>query len=166
MRYFFDTEFSDTGKVIDLISIGIVDEEGREFYAISEEFDRSLVNAWVQANVIPKLEPPGPLWKPRATIRDEIVSFVADAEPEFWAYNAAYDWVALCQLFGPLTAIPANWPRFVRDLREWVARLDVTPLEETEDPHHALADARYNRRMFDYLASYEPGADSTRNVPR
>ena len=35
VKYFFDTEFYEDGKTIDLISIGIVAEDGREFYAVS-----------------------------------------------------------------------------------------------------------------------------------
>ena len=38
-RFFIDTEFVEDGKTIDLISIGIVCEDGREFYAVSTEFD-------------------------------------------------------------------------------------------------------------------------------
>jgi hypothetical protein len=53
MKYFFDTEFIEgtqkklfgkTKPTIDLISIGMVDENGREFYAISKEFN--LKEAW------------------------------------------------------------------------------------------------------------------------
>lgn len=32
MKYFIDTEFVDDGHTIDLISIGIVAEDGRELY--------------------------------------------------------------------------------------------------------------------------------------
>ena len=41
MRYFYDTEFIENGRTIELISIGVVAEDGREFYAISTEFDAS-----------------------------------------------------------------------------------------------------------------------------
>jgi hypothetical protein len=53
MKYFFDAEFlegtqkaifGETKPTIDLISIGMVDENGREFYAISNEFN--LKEAW------------------------------------------------------------------------------------------------------------------------
>ncbi len=53
MKYFLDTEFLEgaqkklfgrTKPAIDLISIGIVGEDGREFYAISNEFN--LKEAW------------------------------------------------------------------------------------------------------------------------
>jgi hypothetical protein len=39
VRYFYDTEFIDDGYNIELISIGVVAEDGREYYAISTEFN-------------------------------------------------------------------------------------------------------------------------------
>ena len=41
MKYWMDTEFIERPYTIDLISIGIVAEDGREFYAESNEVDRS-----------------------------------------------------------------------------------------------------------------------------
>ena len=38
-RYFYDCEFIEDGRTVDLVSIGVVDEHGREFYAVSTEFD-------------------------------------------------------------------------------------------------------------------------------
>src|SRR5947207_8870203 len=40
-RYFYDCEFIEDGRLVDLVSIGVVDEKGREFYAVSTEFDAS-----------------------------------------------------------------------------------------------------------------------------
>lgn len=54
-RYFLDTEFIDDGKTIDLISIGIVCEDGREYYAQSCEFDHHKASDWVQEHVFPSL---------------------------------------------------------------------------------------------------------------
>lgn len=61
MKYFIDTEFIEGfhkplfGKnrhFIDLISIGIVCEDGREYYAISNEYKYKKADKWVQENVI------------------------------------------------------------------------------------------------------------------
>jgi hypothetical protein len=163
LRYFFDTELADTGSVIDLISIGMVAEDGREFYAVSKEFDRSLTNSWVKENVLPRLEPPdSPVWKTRSEMRDGLLDFVGDDVPEFWAYTGAYDWVALAQLFGPLTSIPDSWPLFVRDLRQWAAQLGNPKLpHDPIDEHHALVDARYNKALYDFLADYEASSRSS-----
>lgn len=52
MRYFIDTEFIEDGKTIDLISVGIVAQDGREFYCLNLDCDHSLANDWVKANVL------------------------------------------------------------------------------------------------------------------
>jgi len=37
MKYFIDTEFYEDGKTIDLISLGVVAEDGRELYLCNQE---------------------------------------------------------------------------------------------------------------------------------
>ena len=46
MRYFYDTEFIEDGNTIELVSIGIVAEDGREYYAVSTDFDAARANPW------------------------------------------------------------------------------------------------------------------------
>ena len=58
MKYFYDTEFIDDGRTIELISIGVAAEDGREYYAISTEFNPERAGRWVRAHVLPKLPPP------------------------------------------------------------------------------------------------------------
>src|SRR5260221_9854917 len=50
----YDTEFIEDGpeRPIELISIGIVCEDGREYYAQSCEFNTRSANEWVQMNVL------------------------------------------------------------------------------------------------------------------
>jgi hypothetical protein len=55
MRYWYDTEFLDTGSTIDLVSIGMVAEDGRELYLQSCEFEHSKANDWVKEHVFPHL---------------------------------------------------------------------------------------------------------------
>lgn len=61
MKYFIDFEFIEGfnqplfGKCrhfIDLISVGIVAEDGREYYAISNEYNYNDASDWVRKNVI------------------------------------------------------------------------------------------------------------------
>ena len=54
-RYFYDTEFIEDGQTIDLISIGIVCEDGRELYLQSVEFEPKKANQWVQEHVLSSL---------------------------------------------------------------------------------------------------------------
>lgn len=55
MKYFFDTEFIEYPHTIDLISIGIVAENGDEFYAEATDVDWSKASDWVLENVEPHL---------------------------------------------------------------------------------------------------------------
>ncbi|GAB4006943.1 hypothetical protein GCM10029992_59270 [Glycomyces albus] len=76
-RYFYDCEFIEDGRVIDLVSIAVVDEHGREYYAVSTEFDPSRAIEWVRRNVLDKLPAPASsLWKDRAAIRDDLYEFL------------------------------------------------------------------------------------------
>lgn len=55
--YCYDTEFLEDGKTIELISIGIVCEDGREYYAVNHDMphDRISRNDWLCQNVVPHL---------------------------------------------------------------------------------------------------------------
>src|SRR5438094_7193724 len=136
-KYFVDSEFIDDGRTIDLISIGIASSDGREYYAQSVEFDENKANPWVRENVFPCLtmcpccgnqvnhengkcrheECP---WRTKEQIRDEIKTF-CDPEkygkPESIGWCAGFDFVALCQIFGTMMDLPANWPHYIKDLQ-------------------------------------------------
>ena len=163
MRYFYDTEFIEDGRTIELISIGVVAEDGREYYAVSTEFDPERAGSWVRANVLPKLPPPAsPLWRSRKQIRLELeeflgVSDVGAAEPiELWAWVGAYDHVALCQLWGTMPALPPAIPRFTRELRQlWEDRGSPRLPPRARDAHDALVDARDQLRRFRLITSGE-----------
>ncbi len=54
VRYFLDTEFTSFDDC-QLISLAIVGEDGREFYAECSDFDRALCSDFVNATVLPQL---------------------------------------------------------------------------------------------------------------
>jgi hypothetical protein len=152
MRFFLDTEFIEDGKTIELLSIGIVADDGREYYAEVAGADYSRADNWVQANVIEHLKG-GHFLKTREKIADEIVEFVGK-NPCFWAYFADYDWVALCQLYGRMLDLPESWPMYCKDLKQWADYLVVPRAafpKMTGTEHHALQDARWNKDVFDFL---------------
>ena len=148
MRFFYDCEFIEDGLTIELVSIGVVDESGREFYAVSTEFDPARAGQWVRQHVLPQLPPPAePCWRSRAQIRDDLYVFLTEPneEIELWAWYGAYDHVVLAQLWGSMPALPAAIPKFTRELRQrWE---DVGKPKLPSPPanaHDALADARHN----------------------
>lgn len=150
MKIFFDTEFIEDGRTIDLISIGAVSEDGRMFYAESAECDRSRASDWVRENVFPKLSS-GQSLMPRAQIAREFVEFAGE-KPEFWAYYADYDWVVLCQLFGTMMDLPVGWPKFCMDLKQLCVSKGDPRLPKQENEHGALADARWVKEMWERLS--------------
>lgn len=172
MKIYYDCEFIEDGHTIDLISIGMVAEDGREYYAISSEFDHAplLRNQWLVENVLPSLpyvrpheratvltadfdHPDRSAVKPRWRIADDIRNFVlTEPDPQLWAWYGAYDHVALCQLFGAMIALPEGFPMWTNDLKQECERLGNPQLPEQSDGvHNALADARHNKVRAEYL---------------
>ncbi len=148
MRFFYDCEFIEDGRTIDLVSIGVVAEDGREFYAVSTEFDPDRANPWVRRNVLDQLpSPSSPVWLPRERIRDDLMAFLVTGggRIELWAWMAAYDHVCLAQLWGDMRALPRLIPRFTHDLRQrWEDAGSPAVPVAPPDQHDALADARHN----------------------
>ena len=150
MRIWFDTEFIEDGKTIDLISIGIVTEDHGELYMENAECDLSRASPWVQENVVSHLE--GGIRRLHRSKIAEMVQRLAGDKPEFWGYYADYDWVVLCQLFGTMMDLPKGWPMYCRDIKQLCDSLGNPKLpEQGKDEHHALADARWNRLAWEFL---------------
>ncbi len=171
MKYFYDTEFIENGRTIELLSIGIVAEDGRELYCENMDADYSDASTWVKDNVLPHL------WSrqqdkaihnewilnpnhwggllDREDIAREIKKF-CDPEkygkPEFWGYYADYDHVVLCQLFGTMMQLPCGWPMYTRDIKQLCDDLGNPSLPDQSEEHNALSDAKWNKCAYQYLS--------------
>lgn len=153
-RYFLDTEFIDDGKTIDLISIGVVSDDGREFYA-ELSVDWSKASPWVLENVVPHLQ--GEV-SDREVVAGHLRAFVAlgDGDPEFWSWCSAYDWIAVCQLYGTMFDKPDNWPNYCRDLQQELDRFGISDEYLPPHPgatHSAIGDAAWHRDIHTWLHS-------------
>ncbi len=165
MKYFIDTEFSERGPKhpIELISIGIVCEDGREIYMMSRDFDAEACSDWVKNNVLNNL---GLSEADQSSVKNgntlyglqthiiarEIREFVGDDKPEFWGYYADYDWVVFCQMFGTMMDLPKGWPMYCRDIKQFCDLLGNPKLpEQGKGEHNALADARWNKQAYEFL---------------
>lgn len=177
MKYWLDTEFIEDGVTIDLVSIGILAEDGREYYAISTEFDESKASTWVKENVLaqlplknsgfssktpwletlPSREDAALGYRTRELIKQEVSLLIGgDTKPEFWGYYADYDWVVFCQLFGTMMDLPKGFPMYCRDIKQWCDQLGNPKLpEQGKGEHNALSDARWNRQAWEFLFDYE-----------
>jgi hypothetical protein len=145
MKYWMDTEFIERPYTIDLISIGLVAEDGREFYAESSEVDWTKASHWTLQTVRPRLEGTG---MPREDIGYAIRRFTdADKHPVFWRYFPAYDWVAFCWLFGGMNDLPFAFPQLCLDIKQWAIELGDPELPRQEGARHHALPMRDGRRM-------------------
>lgn len=182
MKIFYDTEFLDNGNTIELISIGLVREDGKEYYAINANMDCAAVGThpWLVDNVLPHL--PGryvpstfaanvsgmddmweinkdhPYVKTREQIRDEVGDFFVEAcidagegDVELWSWYAAYDHVALSQLWGPMVSKPSCVPNYTNDIRQEFQRFGNPKHNVVSGYHNALMDAYYHKRLYEFI---------------
>jgi hypothetical protein len=177
MRVYYDTEFIDNGETIELISIGMVAEDGREYYAVVADLAlmtrawnvKSGGEFWLRNNVLNSLpiqkegdhyllwDIKHPDWKntrTRKQIKEEVLAFLrATPAVEYWAWYAAYDHVALSQLFGRMLDLPNDLPMWTNDLRQELQRLGNPRYPEQQSGNHnALEDAKWNKVLGEYLA--------------
>ena len=145
MRYYLDTEFNERGpdEPLELISLGIVSQNRRTFYAVAfDGFKLSHCSDWVADNVLPHLGGP---WLTRWQISEGVRKLIGDdPNPEFWGYYADYDWVLFCQLFGRMIDLPKNFPMYCRDLKLLMDERGISKAslpEQKGAEHNALEDA-------------------------
>ena len=158
MRYWLDTEFVEQGHghSIDLISLGIVAEDGRELYLESSDFDKGKANQWVRAQVLPHLKGGESRW-PLKSIKVTLLDFFDPTDygkPELWAWCGAYDWVVFCQIFGTMMDLPQGYPHYIHEFQQMLDTLGITDDElpqQESGAHNALEDARHLKRLWGYV---------------
>jgi 3' exoribonuclease, RNase T-like len=176
-KYFIDAEFVEDGSTIELISIGIVCEDGRQYYALNYDGDFSKADDWVKANVLSQI-PKQPIrrlfsseaewkasaaylagWRTRGGMAAEIKEFMNPniyGKPKTWGYYSAYDHVAFCQIFGKMIDLPEDFPMYMRDLKQWCDALGNPQLPaQGKGLHDALADALWNKQVYEFLEQYQ-----------
>lgn len=179
MRVWYDCEFLEDGSTIELISIGMVAEDGRELYAINADMQwaRIVGDEWLATNVVPHLPTTTPLQyrdglpphgrldldhpdvRTHSQIARAVRDFLADTPSvELWAWFGAYDHVALAQLFGRMVDLPAAVPMWTNDVRQEMHRLGNPRMPaQSGAEHNALADARHVKAMHEALLTAEVG---------
>ena len=144
MNLYFDTEFTGLHKDTTLISIGIVAEDGRKFYAEFTDYDREQCDDWIKENVIANL-----LYNASAKVyerpRDEMDCYVKDKKDlvsvalrdwlsqfnsvQFVSDVCHYDFVLLVDIFGSAWDLPRNVSPVCHDISQDIAN------------HYGISDA-------------------------
>jgi hypothetical protein len=120
-KIFFDTEFTGLHQNTTLISIGLVSECNKTFYAEFSDYDKTQVDDWIEENIIKKLilqcdsaDLRFSLNNKRivgdiAVIKYNLIEWLEQFdEIEMWSDCLSYDWVLFCQLWGSAFLIPKN----------------------------------------------------------
>lgn len=181
MKVFFDTEFTGLQKDTDLISIGLVSENGKCFYGEFTDYDNKKCDEWIRQNVISQTlmgnkelsiyavsdyhvgnkETMGIMlynWLSQF----EVVELVSDV--------CHYDMVLFCDIFGGAFNLPKNVAPYCHDITDDIQRyyeisyqeafdLDretIIPLTKSSEKekiskHNSLYDAIMIRCIYEYL---------------
>ncbi len=164
MKYFYDWEFEETGKIILPISLGIVSEDNRHLYLINQSYfywidhGKANPNQWVIDNVLSHLteEDIDKFGVSYIDIARIVLNFLSDNgrytsrdEIELFAWYGAYDHVTLAQLWGPMINLPQPVPMFTREIEDFRRGQLIIPRNQDKYPeHHALYDALYQKELY------------------
>ena len=138
MKVFFDTEFTGLHKDTTLISIGLVDENKRTFYAEFSDYYESQCDEWIHENVIKHLKwsKEGPVenfmtihvndWEVYGT-KEYIKTVLADwlskyDEVELVSDCCHYDMVLFIDIFGGAFDIPKQVNPACHDINQDLAK--------------------------------------------
>lgn len=133
MKIFLDTEFTGLHQNTSLLSIGLVDEDGRTFYAEISDYDFTQMDEWLLNNVMNHMmfdvnhftanrfkdnkdmtkdmyssydvKMRGPLIEVKSKLTQWLKQF---DEIEVWSDCLAYDWVLFNNIFGHAFYTPKN----------------------------------------------------------
>jgi len=123
MKLFFDTEFTGLHQKTTLISVGIVSEDGKTFYAEFTDYDKSQLNGWLVENVIKNLKfnhnhstehfangiDDVEVMGNTEEIRWALIYWLNQFDSvEMWSDCLAYDWVLFNNIFGSAFDIPKH----------------------------------------------------------
>jgi hypothetical protein len=173
-KIFFDTEFTGLHQNTTLISIGLISECGKTFYAELTDYDKYQIDEWLQKNVIENLElstqdncadkNDWKLLSDTKSIKEALTVWLSQFESvEIWSDCLAYDWVLFNQIFGHAFNIPKNvyYIPFdictlftIKGIDADISREDFcgySDLNRSKNKHNALFDAKIIKMCYERL---------------
>lgn len=157
-----------------LVSIGLTDDDGIDYYAVNRDFDMKAFKKipFMMDNVWPSLPKPHgdvrlhgkwprldlthPAVKSVPQIAQDIADYFTDplgAETRLWAWYGGQDICRLHSLWdNDWSRMPGQIPQWFNELEtlRWQAGNPAMP-EQPSGLHNALADAKHNRAMHHFL---------------
>lgn len=173
MNLYFDTEFTGLHKNTTLISLGVVSDNDKTFYAEFLDYDKSQVDRWLEQNVISYLNGLSDknktvtvgshteVYGDKAYVRKELTKWISQFHKvHLWSDTHHYDVVLFQDIFGGAFSIPENIYYIPFDIATYMKVLGVDPDVTREDfidrpidgvKHHALYDAKVIRACYEKL---------------
>ena len=178
---YFDTEFTGLNKQAELISIGIIDDDNRTFYAEINDFDMSLIanNKWILDNVIANLNFNDEfeifeetsnsisMKNTKAEVANQLIKWIGERDVQFVCDCNSYDHVLLVDLITngkSALDMPNNISPYCHDLNQDISRfykvdnkeafnMNREELAETEADakHNALKDAIDIKNIYNMI---------------
>lgn len=191
-KVFFDSEFTGLHQNTTLISIGLISECGKTFYAELTDYDETQIDQWIRDNVINNLKMQGVSeeevnYEPYSDVvvvkgtKVEVEQALSHwlyrfERVEMWSDCLSYDWVLFNNLYGHAFKIPPNVYYIPFDIctlfkirgidpdinRENFAFGNIKP--ENAEKHNALWDAGVIKACYDKLISM-PNYTQFRGIP-
>ena len=177
MKIYFDTEFTGLHKDTTLISIGLVAEDGKTFYAELTDYDKSQCDEWIEKNVIGNLLYPNRegaqndgnnmvVIGNKELVKSYLTSWLDQYKSvEFVSDVCHYDMVLLIDIFGHAFKLPSHVCAACHDINQDIARhYDVDEIVAFDksreeiiaenaiaikgDKHNALYDAKVIKEIY------------------
>ena len=145
MKVFFDTEFTGLHKDTTLVSIGLVSEDNRQFYAELIDYNEKQCDEWIQENVIANLYEKN--WEKRENTfvpnycvggKYEVAKMLGNWFAQFDSVELVsdvchYDMVLLIDLFGSAFQLPKRVCAACYDINQDIARKYNCSMQEAFD---------------------------------
>jgi hypothetical protein len=177
-KVFFDCEFTGLHQNTTLISIGLISDCGKTFYAELTDYDENQVDDWLKENVLNNLmfnhldklgiasaDENGNIQIKANTlsIKEHLENWLSQFESvEIWSDCLSYDWVLFNQIFGHAFNIPKNVYYipfdictlfYAKGIDADISREEFSEMKDGSQKHNALWDAIVIRECFNRLVT-------------
>ncbi len=174
IKVFFDTEFTGLHQKTTLISIGLITETNKTFYAELNDYDTSQIDDWIRENVIKNLiltnfkEDDYSPYSDNVIVECSIMGLKQTLSHwlhqfdtcEMWSDCLSYDWVLFNQIWGHAFDIPENvyYIPFdictlfnIKGVDPDISREKFCGLKNDSQKHNSLWDAKIIKMCYEKL---------------
>ncbi|QLE46428.1 hypothetical protein FD723_40160 (plasmid) [Nostoc sp. C052] len=172
MNYFLATKNFISDRLLHVISIALVGEDGREYYALNSDCDLTAADPGMKLVIDLLPEKTQALWKTEAQINADLLHFIHgykgypwyasedteglkdkawfDDNPIVWVWQYTQDYTSLEKLFTVTDDFSAWLPLYCNYVLEewnWLGSGEL-PEQPPEMQHNALVAARWTKEVF------------------